>query len=105
MIVKPSIGRILWFYRSGSRLHEQPLSAIVTAVWGDRCVNLAIFESNGVPMSHPPTSVQLVQEGDKVPVDCDGKMHQHCVWMPYQTAQARKHAAEEAADKASIAAN
>lgn len=88
-MVKPSIGRVLWFYPADHLVQEQPLAAIVTAVWGDRCVNLAVFGRNGVPMSHPPTSVTLVQEGDEKP-----KAGPYCTWMPYQIGQAKAHAAE-----------
>lgn len=95
-MIKPTIGRVVWFYPAG-RKDQVPLAAIVTAVWGDRCVNLSIFERNGVPMSHPPTSVQLVQEGDSIPEDANGNCCTHCTWMPYQIGQAAKHEALAAA--------
>lgn len=92
-MIKPSIGRVLWYYEQGSRHDEQPLPAFVTAVWGDRCVSVAVFARNGAPMSHPPTSVTLVQEGDEVPLQTDGTHARHCRWMPYQIGQAKAHAA------------
>lgn len=94
-MIKPTVGRVVLFYPLDRHPNEQPLAAIVVAVWGDRCVNLAVFKSNGVPMSHPPTSVTLVQEGDPVPTGLS-----YCTWMPYQLGQAaRTEAAEAAATK------
>lgn len=86
-VITPTVGRVVWFYPAGHPANQPPLPAIVTAPWGDRCVNLAIFERNGVPMSHPPTSVTLVQPGDPIPTaGC------YCTWMPYQIGQAAKAA-------------
>lgn len=81
-IITPTVGRVVWFYPDGSTERSQPRAAIVAAVWGDRCVNLAVIEDNGVPMSHPPTAVLLVQEGDARPVRADGTLARHCMWMP-----------------------
>jgi hypothetical protein len=92
-VIKPTIGRVVWFYRGDRHSADPPRAAIVTAVWGDRCVNLAVFEPNGVPMSHPPTSVTLVQEGDPPPP----MGVPYCTWMPYQLGQAAKTEAERAA--------
>lgn len=91
-MIKPTVGRVVWFYPQGSNENTQPLSASVAAVWGDRCVNLMIVQQNGVPMSHPPTSVTLVQDGDEIPKLSDGKFAQHCRWMPYQIGQAKAQA-------------
>jgi len=90
-MIKPTVGRVVWFYPDGSSPSSQPRAAIIAAVWGDRCVNLMVIESNGVPMSHPPTSVMLVQEGDPVPKGADGSNCRHCTWMPYQQGQAAKN--------------
>lgn len=86
-MIKPTVGRVVWFYPLGSKPTDQPLAAIVAHVWSDTCVNLAIFNANGVPMEKPPTSVFLVQEGAEVP---SGGFY--CAWMPYQIGQAKKHA-------------
>lgn len=84
-VIKPTVGRVVWFYPKDRLVQEPPLAAIVTAVWGDRCVNLAVFAPNGVPLSHPPTSVTLVQPGEVPPgVGC------YCTWMPFQIGQAQK---------------
>lgn len=92
LMIQPSIGRVVWFYADGSSESEQPLPAIVTGVWGNRCVNLAVFERNGVPMSHPPTSVQLLQDDDPPPKKTDGTYSRHCRWLPYQLAKAKEQA-------------
>lgn len=86
MIITPTVGRVVWFYRKGASLTEQPLAAIVSHVWSDTCVNLAIFDANGNAMVNPPTSVLLVQEGAEIPSG-----GHFCKWMPYQVGQAKKH--------------
>jgi hypothetical protein len=101
-MIIPTHGRIVWYTpaiesegvsgdaRLGLVQHDKtkPLAAIVTHVWGDRCVNLTVFDSNGV--AHPRTSVTLVQDGD--PVNALGR---YCEWMPYQKGQAAKTEAAE----------
>ena len=92
-MIVPTIGRVVWFWPAGSTVGDQPMAAIVTGVWGDgRHINLAIFERNGVPKSHPPTSIRLVQEEDERPMDVDGNYVAHATWMPYQIGQAKKNA-------------
>lgn len=91
-MIKPTVGRVVWFRPSlnaaaegGFTYHNngQPLAAIVAYVWGDRMVNLAVFDSNGV--LHSKTSVPLVQDGDEPSPD-----GYYCEWMPYQKGQAAK---------------
>lgn len=91
-MIKPTVGRVVWYYPPGCKQGEQPLPALVAHVWGDDCVNLAIFDANGVPYQKPPTSVYLAQEGAEVPSGGN-----YCTWMPYQMGQAKK---TEAAEKA-----
>lgn len=85
-MIKPSVGRVVWYYPVGASRSEQPLAAIVAHVWSDTCVNLAIFDANGRPMEKPPTSVLLVQPENEVPGNGG-----YCEWMPYQIGQAAKH--------------
>ncbi len=85
-MIKPTVGRVVWFYPKFHQPGHQPLAAIVAHVWSDTCVNLAIFDANGRPMADPPTSVLLVQEGAEVP---SGGLY--CAWMPYQVGQAKKY--------------
>lgn len=84
MIIKPTVGRIVWYYPPIDGLKRQgPLAAIVTDVWSDNCVNLAVFQANGFPMAEPPTSVHLVQEGEEAP-----HPGEYCTWHEGQGASA-----------------
>lgn len=95
--IPPTIGRVVWFHPSEStgeagfsrHGNDYPYAAIVAHVHSDRLVNLTVFDANGVP--HSRTSVELVQDGDAIPV-----YGYYCEWMPYQKGQAAK---AEVADK------
>lgn len=85
-MIKPSIGRIVWFQPSKSEdqpFRDQPLAAIVTYVWGDQMVNLTVFDQAGAPFS--ATSVKLLQDDEEKPV-----FGYFAEWMPYQKGQAAK---------------
>jgi hypothetical protein len=98
-MIPPSNGRIVWYTPSvpvgdfdsdrGIVQHDKlkPLAAMVVHVWGDRMVNLIVFDSNGMPM--PRTSVALLQDGDAAP-----EGGRFCQWMPYQIGQAAKAKAD-----------
>lgn len=91
-MIKPTVGRIVWYW-GDTLIHKdpgQPLAAIVTYVWGDRLVNLAVFSGQG--FHHAKANVPLLQDGDVVPYP-----DVYCKWMPYQKGQAAK--AEAAEDK------
>jgi hypothetical protein len=95
-MIKPSNGRVVWFTPSRVTEHRieqhdgrQPLAAMVVHVWGDRMVNLVVFDSNGRP--HAETSVTLLQDDDLKPEE--GRF---ASWMPYQLGQAAKTEAAEA---------
>lgn len=104
MFVKPTIGRIVWYYPdendSGKinldkdkglpRSEQQPMGAKVAYVHNDRLVNLAVSDHEG--FLHTQKEVTLIQEGDELPADGG----EFCAWMPYQQAQAAKAAAEQA---------
>jgi len=81
-MIKPTIGRVLWYW---PRIHEtdkQPRAAIVTWVHRDDLVNLAVFDPNGKASGR--TGVELYQgKGDRPD-------REHCEWMPYQIGQAAK---------------
>jgi hypothetical protein len=94
MMIKPTIGRVVWFHPSNdggeSGFAPSPIcAAIVAYVHSDTCVNLAVFDGNGA--AHSKTSVTLIQEGDAAPAGY------YCEWMPYQKGQAAKTEALEAA--------
>lgn len=85
-MIKPTIGRVVWYYRPGS-FTQQPNAALIAHVWSDELVNLAVFDSNGVASNE--TSVALFQ-GDGQPPSTP-----YCGWMPYQVGQAAKTEAVE----------
>jgi hypothetical protein len=85
-MIKPSIGRVVWFQPAkplDQPLRDQPFSASVAYVWGDRMINIGYLDGNGV--AHNATSVTLLQDDDPIP--STGYFAQ---WMPYQVGQAAK---------------
>lgn len=84
-MIKPTIGRVVWFWPDIKNENNQPLAAVVAHVWSDTCVNLAVFDANGFASSR--TSVLLHQEGSPQPSACFAE------WMPYQIGQAKAQAA------------
>jgi hypothetical protein len=88
-VITPTVGRIVWFTPSALQIaagvskQEQPLAAIVTYVWSDHMINIAFWDSHGMPYS--ATSVPLIQDDEPKP---DGF---YCEWMPYQKGQAAKY--------------
>lgn len=98
-MIKPTIGRVVWFTPSttpepGFTHHDQtkPCAAMVTHVWGDRMVNLVVFDSNGAAFGK--TGVTLLQDDDAKP-----EFGYFCAWMPYQVGQATKYAADDVTKK------
>lgn len=96
-MISPTVGRIVLYVPREDKyafghclLAGKPHAAIVTAVHGERCVNLAVFDANG--KTFPATSVALRQPEDESP-----KYGDYCEWMPFQVGQAAK---TEAAEKA-----
>jgi hypothetical protein len=89
-MIKPTVGRVVLYvpkeekYSFGHCLHAgKRHAALVTAVHGDRCVNLAVFDVYG--KTFPATSVSLRQPEDVVPQFGD-----YCEWMEYQIKTAAK---------------
>jgi len=95
-MIKPSIGRVVWFTPSKTDAalsgSDQKLAALVTYVHSDRCVNLAVFDANG--NAHGRTSATLLQDDD---VGNEGGYYAE--WMPYQIGQAKKHDVDESTAK------
>lgn len=86
VMIKPTIGRRVWYWPSQKQLSEgvlkqiypdQALDAGVICVHGDRSVNLFVTDHFGRTLFL--SSVQLLQEADVVP-DSGG----YASWMPYQ---------------------
>lgn len=86
-MIKPTVGRLV-LYKPYS--HErfqgddgsQRWPAIVTNVWSDTCINIAVFDPNDAAVGGR-TSVMLAQD-DQPPQDGWAE------WMPYQKGQAAK---------------
>ena len=90
-MIKPTIGRVVWYRPNSADPDAQPNAALVCFVHSDTCVNLAVFDANGIPSSQ--TSVHLRQSDDEMPPK------PYCEWMPYQKGQAAKTEAIEAQQK------
>jgi hypothetical protein len=89
-MIKPTIGRVVWYHpASGEPVTDQPQAALVTYVWSDICVNLAVFDADGVASNQ--TSVLLWDSGS----DIERPSQRYCEWMPYQQGQAAKTEALE----------
>jgi hypothetical protein len=85
MMIKPTVGRMVWFYPFGSLSPDSAcLAAVVTKVWNDRMVNLCVFGEDGTP--YPKSSVSLHHDDGQFDYLKSGT---HCAWMPFQKGQAR----------------
>ena len=83
-MIKPTIGRVVWYHPFGSTLIDQPHAALIAHVWSDTCINLAVFDANGIPYNM--TSVFLYQNEP----NSERPSSQFAEWMPYQQGQAVK---------------
>jgi hypothetical protein len=86
-MIKPTVGRVVWFHPPRSTPDHQPQAALVAYVWSDTLVNLAVFDHNGIASNY--TSVLLYQGEGERPAS------EFCEWMPYQQGQAAKTEALE----------
>src|SRR5579885_1551326 len=84
-MIRPTVGRIVWFYVRGDA-EEQ--AAIVTKVWNERLINVTVFSPSGAVEGYG--SIRLLQDEDPVPA-----AEAHCRWMPYQTSVAQRTEALE----------
>lgn len=93
-MIKPTVGRVVWYRvasheaANGMEVYDlnNPMTALITYVWSDTCVNLAVFDHAGRP--HMRTSTPINQSAG-TPAWAE--------WMPYQQGQAAKTEAAEAA--------
>lgn len=84
-MIKPTIGRVVWYHSENPTQTEQPWAAIVCFVHSETMVNLTVFDENGY--GKPKPSIFLYQgDGDKPSLP-------YCEWMPYQIGQAKKEQA------------
>lgn len=93
-MITPTVGRIVYFWPADGEnfYHEAPLAAIITKVWSNLSVNLAIFTPDGGLMHNVPQQVYLRQPGTNRPVE-----DRYCEWMPYQV---KKEFGSESGEKA-----
>lgn len=92
-MIKPTIGRVVWFWPLGSnpsRENSQPYPALVAFVYSDTCVNLAVFDRSG---DHRPYQGVELWQGDG-----ERPSGEHCEWMPYQKGQVAKQESESKVD-------
>lgn len=91
-VIKPSIGRVVWFFANEATAKLQGLhigdplqacAAIITYVHSDTMVNLSVFDQNG--KQQPVTSVDLLQDAEN-----GAGYGMYATWMPYQKGQAAK---------------
>ena len=82
-MIQPTVGRVVLYKGE----FPETAAAIVVRVWGDRMVNLTVFDPSG--SVHARTSVTLRQPEDEAP------QGSFCEWMPYQQGQAAKTEALE----------
>lgn len=81
--MKPSIGRVVWYYTKNSWPSNdgvQPLTAQIAYVWSDDLINIGGFDRNGAAFN--ATSVKLSANAGP-PADWDG-VSPYATWMPYQ---------------------
>lgn len=79
-MITPTVGRIVWYYE---HINAPTQAAIITYVWNDKSVNLAVFDMHG--WATGKLNVPLLQDSDQPPLG-----HCYAEWMPYQKGQAAK---------------
>lgn len=84
-MIKPTVGRVIWFYPAGAAHMDQPRAAFITYVHSDTLINVGGFDHNGQPLS--AASVVLVQDEGSYGNPGGGAW---ACWMPYQKGQAAK---------------
>lgn len=91
-MIKPTVGRVVWFYPAGVSHESQPQAAFIAYVHSDTMINVGGFDHNGEPFGE--TSVLLLQDEGSYGNPGGGPW---ACWMPYQKGQAAKTEALEAA--------
>jgi hypothetical protein len=88
-VIKPTVGRVVWYWLAAGSPQREPLAAIVAAVKSDSRVNLSVIDAEGNQRGEQ--NVELIQD------DSERPSTHYCEWMPYQKGQAAKTEALEAA--------
>lgn len=78
-MIKPTVGRVVWFYPAGVGHEVQPWPALIAFVHSDTCINVGGFDKDGKPFSE--TSVMLLQDEGSYGNPGGGSW---ACWMPYQ---------------------
>lgn len=91
-MIKPTVGRVVWYWVPKPSPQTQPMAAMVASVIDDYHVNLVVFDAEG--NSHREKNVLLLQDTGP-----NGTGMSYCEWMPYQKGQAAKTEALETAAK------
>ncbi len=90
-IIKPTIGRVVWYWPSHLAHTSQPYAALIAHVHNDTDINVGYFDHLGVAGSEQ--HVALLHDDDSYGNPGGGGWAK---WMPYQKGQAAKTEALEA---------
>lgn len=89
-IIEPTVGRIVYYYDANTGIGRDggqnvpvngPFAAIITRVWSNACVNVAVQKADGSGQ-FGRTSILLLKPGERRP-----ETGQWVEWMPHQIAQ------------------
>lgn len=86
--IQPTRGRIVLVERTDGSTTSGV--AIITKVWGDRCINVAGWNEHNSQWTY--SSLTLVQDGDDIPA-----VGPYARWMDYQLGQAERTERAESA--------
>lgn len=89
-MIKPTVGRVVWYYPAGRSHEEQPNTASIAFVHRDTLINVGGFDHNGIPFAD--TSVLLHQDPTSYGNPGGGSWAK---WMPYQVGQAAANVLKE----------
>lgn len=85
--ITPTVGRVVWYWDADQSVMDrkgQPFAAIITHVWSDSCVNLAVLGDGSFNIAnYRPTSVMRASADSNITA-------MRWDWMPFQVGQAAK---------------
>jgi hypothetical protein len=81
-MIKPTIGRQVWYWRNGPAEGIQPEAATVCYVHGDSIVNLQVINHNGLARQELEVSLRQPEYPEWT--------SRHCEWMPYQISKEKE---------------